>query len=167
MEEQQNNQKIIRHDILKWVIVGLLAIVVIVLAFGLGILVGEKKAKFSYRWAEQYHKMFAGPRAGFFGDWRSFPRREFIEAHGNFGEIIEIKENEFVIKGKEDVEKVISITDKTIIQKERLKTKKEDLKVGNWVVVIGSPTEEGKIEAKFIRIFDGQLKDSPIPLKRH
>ncbi len=139
-------------DIIKWIIIGLLAVVVILLVFGLGVLIGERKAKFSYRWAEQYHKMFAGPRQGFFEDWRSFPRGEFIEAHGTFGEIIEMKENEFVIKGRGDVEKVILITDKTVIQKGREKVKKDDLKIGNFVVVIGSPNEEGKIEAKMIRI---------------
>ncbi len=164
-EDKQQNKKPLHPDILKWVIIGLLVIVVIVLIFGVGLLVGEKKSKFSYRWAEQYHKMFAGPQAGFFGDWRSFPRGEFTEAHGAFGEIIEMKENEFVIKGRGDVEKVILITDKTIIQKGREKVKKEDLKVGNFVVVIGSPNEEGKIEAKMIRIFNGELEGPPMPLK--
>ena len=165
MEEQKHNQKVFSHEILKRIIVGLLAIVVLILVFGLGILIGEKKAKFSYLWAENYHKMFAGPPVGFFRDWRSFPRARFIEAHGNFGEIIKMKENEFVLKGKDDVEKVILIDDKTIIKKGRETIKNENLKVGNWVVVIGSPNEEGKIEAKFIRVFNGELKGSPAPFK--
>lgn len=164
-DNQSQNKKLLHHDGLKWIIIALLAIGVIILVFGIGLWVGGKKAKFSYHWAEQYHEMFAGPRAGFFGDWRSFPRGEFIEAHGAFGEIIEMKENEFVIKGRGDVEKVILIIDKTIIQKGREKVKKEDLKVGNFVVVIGSPNEEGKIEAKMIRIFNGELKESPMPFK--
>jgi len=163
-EEKQPNKKINR-DILKWIIIGLAGFVIVILIFGIGIFVGGMKARFSYRWAEQYHKMFAGPRAGFFGDWRSFPQGEFIEAHGAFGEIIEMKENEFVIKGRADVEKVILITDKTTIQKGREKIKKGDLKVGNFVVVIGSPSEEGKIEAKMIRIFNGELEGPPMPLR--
>ena len=164
MNEDKQNKKINR-DVLKWIIIGIAGFVIVVLIFGAGMFVGGMKTKFSYRWAEQYHKMFAGPRAGFFGDWRSFPRGEFIKAHGTFGEIIEMKENEFVIKGRKDVEKVILITDKTVIQKGREKVKKEDLKVGNFVVVIGSPNEEGKIEAKMIRIFNGELEKSPMPLK--
>lgn len=165
MEEQQNNKKFIHHDILKWIILGLFIIAIIILVFGVGILVGERKAKFSYRWAEQYHKMFAGPRVGFFSNWRSFPRGGYIEAHGSFGEIIKIKENEFVIKGKENIEKVILITEKTIIKKAREVIKKEDLRVGNWVVIIGSPNEDGKIEAKMIRVFDGELKGLPMPFR--
>lgn len=162
---KQNQDKKLNPDILKWIIVGLLVVVIIVFIFGVGLFVGQKRAKFSFRWAEQYHKMFAGPRVGFFGDWQRFPGGEFIEAHGAFGEIIEMKENEFVIKGRGDVEKVIVLTDKTTIQKGREALKKENLKVGNWVVVIGSPNEQGQIEAKLIRIFNGELKPSPMPFK--
>lgn len=150
--------KPIRLDIFKWVIVGLACFIIIVLIFSLGMFIGGMKAQFSYRWAESYHKNFAGPGGGFLEGWRKplFPPGDFIEAHGAFGEIIEVKNTEFVIKGRGDVEKVILITDKTIIQEGREKVKKEDLKAGNWVVVIGSPNEEGKIEAKMIRIFDGK-----------
>lgn len=155
--EEKNNKKFMQSGILKWIIFGLFFFIIVILVFGIGILVGEKKAKFSYRWAEHYHKMFAGPKRGFFGDWRRFPKGEFIEGHGSFGEIIEIKGNEFVIKGKDGVEKVILITDKTIIKKGREKIMGKDLKIGNWVVIIGSPNEEGKIEAKFIRVFNGDL----------
>jgi hypothetical protein len=152
-EEKQNNKKVSNRDVLKWIIIGLVAFVVVVLIFSVGMFIGGMKARFSYRWAEQYHKMFAGPRRGFFSDWQKFPSGEFIGAHGVFGEIIVMKENEFVIKGRDDVEKVILISEKTTIQKGREKLKKEDLKVGNFVVVIGSPNEGGQIEAKFIRVF--------------
>ncbi len=153
----ENRQK----DIFKWVIIGLLGVIAVFLVLAIGIKIGEKKARFFYHCAENYHRMFAGPRGGFFGDWRNFPDKEFIQAHGNFGEIIETKENELVIKGR-DVEKVILITKKTIIQKRRENIKKEDLKVGNFVVVIGSPNEEGKIEAKIIRVFE---KEKSMPFR--
>lgn len=141
-EEKQNNKKVSNRDVLKWIIIGLVAFVVVVLIFSVEMFIGGMK-----------HKMFAGPRRGFFSDWQKFPSGEFIGAHGVFGEIIVMKENEFVIKGRDDVEKVILISEKTTIQKGREKLKKEDLKVGNFVVVIGSPNEGGQIEAKFIRVF--------------
>jgi hypothetical protein len=37
--------------------------------------------------------------------------------------------------------------------------KKDDLKVGDQVVIIGSPNEQGQIEAKLIRIFNGEEKE--------
>jgi len=145
-----------RHDILKWIIVGLLAIVVLVLVFGLGVFVGEKKAKFSYHWAENYHRMFAGPKAGFLGNLRMPPFPpfdEFIEGHGTFGEIIKIEGNNLVVKGRGNVEKVIIVTEKTVIKSGREDIKFSDLKIGDMIVIIGTPNEKGQIEAKLIRVF--------------
>ena len=155
-EEKQSNKKINR-DTLKWVVIGLAGFAVIVLIFGAGMVIGEMKAKFSYRWAESYHKNFGGPRGGFFGDWRRIPPLpgDFIEGHGAFGEIIELNGNSFVIKGRGNVEKIIIITEDTIIKK-GMKTIKDGLKVGEHVVIIGSPNEEGQIEAKLIRILNGE-----------
>jgi hypothetical protein len=145
-----------KHDILKWIIVGLLSIVIIVLVFGLGVLVGEKKAKFSYHWAENYHRMFAGPKAGFLGNLRipPFPPfDEFIEGHGTFGEIIKIEGNNLVVKGRGNVEKVIIVTEKTVIKSGREDIKVSDLKIGDIIVIIGTPNDKGQIEAKLIRVF--------------
>jgi hypothetical protein len=145
-----------KHDILKWIIVGLLSIVVLVLVFGLGVFVGEKKAKFSYLWAENYHRMFAGPKAGFLGNLRMppFPPfEEFIEGHGTFGEIIKIEGNNLVVKGRGNVEKVIVVTEKTVIKSGREDIKFSDLKIGDMIVIIGSPNDKGQIEAKLIRVF--------------
>jgi hypothetical protein len=149
MEEKQ-------HDILKWIIVGLLSIIVLVLVFGLGVFVGEKKAKFSYHWAENYHRMFAGPKAGFLGNLKMPPFPpfdEFIEGHGTFGEIIKIEGNNLVVKGRGNVEKVIVVTEKTVIKSGRKDIKLSDLKIGDVIVIIGSPNDKGQIEAKLIRVF--------------
>jgi hypothetical protein len=156
IENKQENQKI-KRDVLKLIIVGLICLVVVVLIFGAGVFVGGMKAKFSYSWAESYHKNFAGPPGGFFGDWRKFPPPpgEFIEGHGTFGEIIKINNSDFVIKGQDNVEKIILIKEDTIIEKGRETVKKDELKVGNYIVVIGSPNEQGQIEAKLIRLFNG------------
>ena len=140
-------------DILKWVLIGLGGSIAVILIFGAGVRVGEIKARYSYRWAENYHKNFAGPRGGFMGgDWRRMPRGEFIEAHGAFGEIIEFKDNGFVIKGRGDVEKIVVTTIETIVKK-GMETMKDSLKVGDQVVIIGAPNGEGQIEAKLIRTF--------------
>jgi len=145
------NKKPINHDVLKWVILGLIIIVIIVLVFGLGILVGERKVRFSYRWAEQYHRNFAGPQAGFFGDWRNFPG-DFIGAHGVFGQIIKVASSTIIIKGSDNVEKIVLIKDSTIIERFRNTVKMTELKVDDYIVVIGEPNDAGQIEAKFIRV---------------
>jgi len=168
-EEKHNNKNYFQNpDVLKWVIVGLVCFVLVIVAFGAGVKIGASKAKFSYRWAESYHKNFGGPRGGFLGDWQRFPAGDFISGHGAFGEIIEIKDNSFVIKGRENVEKVIITNEDTAITRGR-ETIKDGLNVGDRVVIIGSPNEEGQIEAKLIRIFSENdpkqlpLRSRPIP----
>ena len=153
------------RDVFKWVIIGLASFVVLVLVFGAGVKVGTLKARYSYRWADNYHKNFAGPRGGFLGDWQRFPAGDFIGGHGAFGEIIEIKYNGFVIKGRENVEKVVITSEDTAITKGR-ETIKDGLKVGDRVVIIGTPNDEGQIEAKLIRVFDGETKELPLRRSR-
>ena len=147
----QDNKKI-NSDALKWVIAGLIGFIVLFLTFGAGVKVGALKARYSYKWAENYHKNFGGPKSGFINNWRRFPVGDFINGHGSFGEIIEIKDSSFVIKGRENIEKVVIINKDTVITKSR-ETIKDGLKVGDNVVIIGSPNEAGQIEAKLIRIF--------------
>lgn len=131
--------KIFQSKIFKFVLIGTGSFLIILLIFGAGLFIGYKKAGFSYRWAENYHKNFAGPR-------------NFLEAHGVFGSIIKIDGSTLVIKGSDNVEKTVLISDKTLIQDRRETLKISDLKVDDQVVIIGSPTEDGQIEAKFIRI---------------
>ena len=150
MEEQKVKKE---RDILKWVLVGLVVFIVLALVFKIGMFVGEKKAQFSFRWAENYHKMFAGPKAGFLGNLRMPPFSEFIEGHGTVGEIIKIEGNNLVVKGRGDVEKLILVNEKTIIKSGFKNIKVSDLKIGDIIVIIGSPNEKGQIEAKLIRVF--------------
>lgn len=136
----------------KVIIIVISGLIVLMLVFKLGMFIGGTKARFSYRWAESYHKNFAGPRAGFFGDWRNFPKGDFIESRGTFGEIIKINDSDLVVKGQDNTERVIIITEKTAIEKGKETIKKDGLKVGDRIVVIGSPNDEGQIEAKLIRV---------------
>ena len=151
-EEKQKNR-----DILKWIIIGLAGFVVVVLIFGAGMFVGAMKANFSYRWAENHHKNFAGPRAGFFGNWRMPPFGDFIEGHGTVGEIIKIEGNNLIVKGRENIEKIVLVNEKTVIKSGFKDIKISDLKVGDMIVIIGSPNEQGQIEAKLIRVFPPKI----------
>ncbi len=153
MTEEKNNKNYFKNpDFLKRTIIGLVFFILILIAFGVGVKVGALRARFSYRWADNYHKNFAGPSRGFFGDWRAAPPGEFINAHGSFGEVIQVNNKEFVVKGNDNVEKVIVVKENTVITKGR-DTQTGGVRVGDRVVVIGSPNNEGKIEARFIRIF--------------
>jgi hypothetical protein len=155
MEEEQKNQT--KKDILKWILIGLGVFIIAALIFKAGMFVGAMKANFSFHWAEQYHKNFAGPRAGFFGDWRMPPFGDFIEGHGTFGEIIKIEGNNLIVRGRENIEKIVLVNEKTIIKFGFKDIKISDLKVGDMIVIIGSPNEQGQIEAKLIRVFPPKI----------
>ncbi|MBI4991681.1 MAG: hypothetical protein HZB99_00485 [Candidatus Harrisonbacteria bacterium] len=143
-----------QSKIFKIVLIAIGALIVMILVFKAGEFTGYRKARFSYKWGENYHRNFAGPKGGFFGDFRrSFGDRDYINAHGTFGSIIRIDGSTLIIKGKGEVEKTVLVSDKTTIDSRRESLKASDLKVDDQVVIIGSPNDQGQIEAKFIRVF--------------
>ena len=137
---------------------GALALLVILLAaFKAGEFAAYRKAHFSYRWGENYHRMFAGPRDGFFA--RRFPDfsgRGFLNAHGTAGSIIKIDGMTIVIKTRDAMEQTALVSDKTTIRRGGETVPISDLKPDDMIVVIGAPDDQGQIRAKFIRVFDAQ-----------
>jgi hypothetical protein len=143
------------------IIVGML--VSFVLVFGLGVAVGFHKASFGQAWGEHYRENFMVGRGGemgfmaagmggktfnifFKGDMSGFPN-----AHGAAGKILSINLPEITVQDKDNTEKVIVVKDATVIERGREILKNTDLKVDDFVVVIGAPNEQGQIEAKLIR----------------
>lgn len=136
-------------------LIGIGCVAVLLLVFRAGIAIGFRKANFSYKWGENYHRNFGGPKNGFF---ENFGRRDFIDSHGVFGQIIKIDTvtgtngTIIIIKGSDNVEKIVVLGEETTITAMRKNLKKEDLKVGDSIVVIGAPNDSGQIDAKFIRV---------------
>lgn len=159
MEEgKKNDQWSWRTGPLRGVVIGLAALALAVLIFSMGVRLGGARARFSYRWAENYHKNFGGPRGGFVENWRKFPAADFISGHGVFGEIIKIDDAGFVVKGRAEAEKAVTTTAGTVVERGRKTMAVADLKVGDSVVIIGESDEAGQIVAKLVRFFeDGQM----------
>jgi hypothetical protein len=137
--------------IFKRIIFGVGALIILLLVFQLGIFVGFRKAQFSFRWGDNYHRAFGGPRGGFL---RDFQGNDFINGHGISGTIAKIEENNLVIKGQDGIEKIIMVADSASIKKGKADIKLSDLKIDERIVVIGSPKDDGSIEAKIIRTFN-------------
>jgi hypothetical protein len=144
-----------------WVMAGLIASLFI---FKAGTIAGFKKASFSYRWGENYHRNFGGPRGGFLGD---FGGGDFIGAHGVFGQIMKIDSSAgstqatLVIRGSDGVEKIALIKEDTTIKRFRETVKISGLKVDDYMVAIGEPNDAGEIEAKFIRLLPSPAAKTP------
>lgn len=142
-------------------IAGLVGLAVLIGTFSLGVFVGYHKARFSYAWGENYHKNFGGPRGGLFQD---FSGKEFMDAHGTYGQIVKVDASTLVVKGRDNVEKIVVVSADTSIMSLRNAIKISDLKVNDNIVVIGEPNNQGQIEAKFIRFLPTQTDMSPMPM---
>ena len=140
------------------IILSVAGLIILAFVFGLGVFVGTKKADFSFRWAEEYHKNFGGPQQGFFGNMMG---EEFTNANGVFGQIIKIDSGSLTVKDKDNVEKIILVGDKVSILYQRKNMKLSDLKVGDIVVVIGDPNSNGQIQAELIRLMPAPPKSLP------
>jgi len=132
---------------LSWCLLGL---IILLLIFKAGMVVGFKKANFSIQWGQHYSQNFAGPRDSFL--LRTFGPDEYIEANGAFGQILQVNKDSLIMIGASNVEKIILLKDDSIIRAQKRELKLNELRVGDNIVVIGEPNENGQIEAKLIRI---------------
>ena len=140
-------KKVFESKVLFKVLCGIGIVVIVLLIFSAGITVGFRKASFGRAWGENYERNF-GMRPG----RQMFGRDNFPNAHGANGKIIKIELPTIIVQDKDNVEKVILIKDDTKIQKMMANIKASDLSVDEYVIIIGSPNNQGQIEAKFIRV---------------
>ena len=138
------------EDILKstwmWWMAGILAAIVIFLvAFGLGISVGYQKAIFSSEWGRDYEHNFSGV-SGIAG---TLP----LNMHGVVGMVIDVSDLGLSVKNVDNDEQSIIVASDTVIKKIDMTISLSDVAVGDHVVVIGAPNSDGQVEAHFIRVF--------------
>ena len=128
----QNLAKVARSKPIKVALIGISALVILIGVFGTGLAVGYRKANFSYRWGENYHKNFGGPRGGFmerFSVTGPIMEDDFINSRGTAGLIIKIDGNNLVVDGNNTPEKIIVVSNKTVIRRGQQNIKREELKV--------------------------------------
>lgn len=126
-----------------------------------GIFIGFHKARFSYRFGENYTRNFTGPRGGF-APMGMMGLGGFTDSHGVAGKILKVSLPTISIEGADKIEKVVVITEKTEIRELRRDLAPSELKADMSVVVIGSPNEQGQIEAKLIRVFPSAIEAASI-----
>jgi len=161
---KENIKKFFESKTFKTILYTLGVLAVISLIFQAGMMAGFRKASFGRDWGDNYAMNFGSPHRGApkmiggeLGDFGNLPN-----AHGAIGRIIKIElPTIIVLDEKENTEKVVLISDKTEIRKVRDSAIKEDLKIDDHIVVIGSPNSSGQIEAMLIRLLPAPL-DLPI-----
>jgi hypothetical protein len=121
------------------------------LVFTAGMEVGYMKASFHYRLADNYNRGF-GPNSKDHPMMGLVPPNDVTSAHGANGKIISINLPLVVVADFDHTEKTVRITDDTTTRKMRDTISANDLEVGSYVLVIGTPNDNAEIEAKFIRV---------------
>jgi len=149
-----NFKNIVESKVFSIVMYILGVLFILVLVFQAGMIAGFRKASFGRDWGENYSKNFGSPHkmpqmmGGGFGDFGNLPN-----AHGAIGKIIKVELPTIVVlDDKDNTEKVVLLDDKTEIREMRDSVKKENLKIDDHIVVIGTPNSSGQIEAKLIRL---------------
>lgn len=150
---KESVKKVLESRVVIKVLYGIGIVLVAMLIFYAGITVGFHKASFGHAWGENYERNF-----GMMQNRPMFGQDNFPNANGAIGKIIKITLPTIIVQDRDNIEKVILIKSDTQIQKLRENITTNDLKVDDSIVVIGTPNEQGQIEAKFIRIM-------PLPIR--
>jgi len=140
-------KKVFESKISVGILYGVGILIVVILIFSAGVSVGFHKASFGKAWGENYERNF-----GMKPNQQMIGQDNFPNAHGSIGKIIKIELPTIVVQDKDNIEKLILIKDNTQVQKMRNTLTVNDLKVDDFIVVIGNPNEQGQIEAKLIRM---------------
>jgi hypothetical protein len=143
------------------------ALLAILLSFSCGIMVGFHKARFSYEWGQNYERNFVGHNlnrgnlpppnegGGMVGFFRQMEGSDLRNAHGLAGTVVSVSGSNIIVKDREDNENTVAVNDKTIIKRNADNLTISDIKVGDHIVVMGAPDNQGVVSADLIRLFGG------------
>jgi hypothetical protein len=153
----ENVRRFFESRFLFKVLCGIGIFLIALVIFYAGVSFGIHKASFGKSWGENYERNF-----GFGPDRPILGKDNFPNANGAIGKIIKIELPTVIVEDKDNTEKVILIDDSTKIQKMADTITANDLKVDDFIVVIGNPNTQGQIAAKFIRVMPVGMP-TPLP----
>ncbi|MCL5094092.1 MAG: hypothetical protein M1355_03105 [Patescibacteria group bacterium] len=140
-QEKPKNRKIEIDT--KWLKIGIAIVAVLVILFGIfsvGVIVGRFRRPFLPERPE--NTMMPAGRRNMMPEGR----------HGVAGIISKIEGNSIWVKNNDGQEKEVLVTDKTEIDHLGESLKISDPKADDHVIIMGSPNQDNKVEAKLIRV---------------
>ncbi len=136
-----------------WILGGL---IVVFLAFGLGVAVGYGRAGFATGFDRNYFRIFYGASTGISTGGMAtgviMPTPP-VAIHGVVGTIIDLGTSTITVDDQQGNEQSIVVSSGTIIRSGNNTIAIGSLGTGDHIAVIGDPTGGGQINARFIRIF--------------
>jgi hypothetical protein len=128
----------------------LVALLLLAIVFWAGMAVGYRKAEYSYRFSDNYMRTFGNRGPGGMMGVRTTD--DLVSGHGAAGRVITANLPTIIVSDRDGVEKNILITNETIIRSARTATASTTIKTDDFIVVLGTPNENGTITAKLIRV---------------
>jgi hypothetical protein len=123
--------------------------------------VGFRKASFESR--------FGGQFVGRMGDvnmmYSPFIGNRGANPHGIVGVILSINLPKIMVKSEDGHEDTVSISSSTVVRQFRDNIAADKLKVNDNVIILGSPNEDGSINASLIRVMPSGTSTRPMPLQ--
>jgi hypothetical protein len=130
------------------IVIGIIIIVLSILFAGMNI--GERRARFAGQFGQNYERNFLGPRGGMMGG--GYFGEMMPGGHGAIGNILSINLPQIIINGPDNLEKTVLVGTSTLVRQFQQNIQSSNLKVGDFVTVLGNPNNNGQIEAQLIRI---------------
>ena len=128
---------------------GTAVVLIGLLIFQAGVAVGYRRAAFAFHFGDNYYRAFDGRDARS----PSWPLRgRFIDAHGAAGKIVSIALPTFVVADRDNLEKVVRLSDDAVVRRFSANIEPSALSVGDFVVVFGIPNADAQIEATLVRV---------------
>lgn len=155
MNLHQKIKELVESMNIKNVLILLCILVILLVVFQAGILVGYHKADFSKKLGNNYYRTFdmRGNEKGMFDRSPiSMMGMDIPGGHGAIGKVIEINLPTFIVATPENIEKVIRVSDDSEVRRFKKSMSASEIKVNDVVVIIGNPNDRAEIEARLIRI---------------
>ncbi len=143
------------------IIISIVTLVIVLLFFEAGMLVGYKRGTFACRLSDNYLRIFGDERGGKIGFNGPALRGEMPGGHGATGKIVQIELPIIIVANPNKIEKSVYITDDTLIKKMNVTISASDLKTDDMVVVLGTANDQGQIEARLIRVLPPPPLETP------
>jgi hypothetical protein len=129
---------------MKTILAIIAAIVLLLVGFSVGEFVGFHKASFAYQNGNNFYRAF--------GPISSHGMPLFPDAHGVVGKVVSVSLPTITVEDRDNTEKVVAISDQTVIRYLRNSLQAQDITVGSSVIAIGEPNAQSQIAASLIRI---------------
>jgi hypothetical protein len=151
---KENIKNIHQSKTIKGVLIGIITCVILLIVFTAGSSVGEHRARFAGQFGDNFERNLVGPKneRGAMDTMEGDFGKMMPGGHGAVGKILSINLPQVVVSSPDNLEKTILISTSTIIREFTQNIPNSNLKVGDSVIIIGNPNNNGQIEAKLIRI---------------